>query len=206
MTAITTAEVGGHHESIDVVGQRWRTGVLLLILADASFVVALIFAYFYLRGLNTEGNWLTQGAHTATIWVGWLVAAVLVAGAAAFRWGVAGLRAGQASRLVSGAGVAVLLVLVDAGLQLWQLTSFNFKPDANAYASSVYTLAGANLFHLLLTLFIGVGLWNRSRIGKYSAGDRWQVEIVNLWYIWVAVAALGGALTTSFIASPNLGH
>ena len=44
--AVTSISVGAplpHIEDPDVVGRRWRTGVLLLILADASFVAALCF-------------------------------------------------------------------------------------------------------------------------------------------------------------------
>lgn len=206
MTTATVEVPGQHHEDIGTVGRRWRTGVLLLILADVAFVVALIFSYFYLRGLNTESSWVTAGAKTAAIWVGWAIAVVLVLSAVSFRWGVDGIRAANSKRLVTGAGVAVLLVLIDTVLQVIQLASFPFDPSANAYASSVYTLAGANLFHLLLTLFLGIGLWNRSRLGRYSAQDFWQVDIIGIWFTWIAVAALGSALATSFIASPNVGH
>ncbi|MEO6700858.1 MAG: cytochrome c oxidase subunit 3 [Jatrophihabitantaceae bacterium] len=205
MTAIPAA-VGlaePHHEDVDTIGRRWRTGVLLLILADVAFVVSLIFSYFYLRGLNTEGSWVPAGAKTATIWVGWAIAAVLVLSAVAYRWGLAGIRAGKTRQLVIGMALASVVMLVAAVFQVVQLASFGFKPDANAYASSVYTIAGANLFHLLLTLFLGAGLWNRSRLGRYTATSFWQVEILASWFAWVAVAALGGALATSFIASPN---
>ncbi len=205
MTTAVIEVPGQHHEDADTVGRRWRTGVLLIILADVAFVVALIFSYFYLRGLNTEGAWLTKGGQTASIWVSWAVAGGLVLAALAYRAGVAGIRADNRSRLVLGTGIAVLLVLADSVAQIVQIAALPFKPDANAYASSIYTIAGANLFHLLLTLFIGAGIWNRSRLGKYSRADYWQVDIVAIWYVWVAVAALGGALTTSFIASPNVG-
>jgi heme/copper-type cytochrome/quinol oxidase subunit 3 len=99
----------------------------------------------------------------------------------------------------------VVIVLLDAAAQVVQIMSFSFKPDANAYASSVYTLAGANLFHLVLTGLVGLGVWNRARIGKYTAADPWQVHIIAIWWVWIAVAGIGGALTTSFIASPNIG-
>jgi heme/copper-type cytochrome/quinol oxidase subunit 3 len=190
---------------VDAVGRRQLTGVCLLILADVAFVGALIFSYFYLRGLNTSNAWLSDGAATAPIWVGWAIAAALVVSAGFFRWALAGLRKGNLDRLVSGIGVAVVIVLLDAAAQVVQIMSFSFKPDANAYASSVYTLAGANLFHLVLTGLVGLGVWNRARIGKYTAADPWQVHIIAIWWVWIAVAGIGGALTTSFIASPNIG-
>lgn len=206
MTALQVEVPGEHHEDVGTLGRRWRTGVLLLMLADVAFVVSLIFSYFYLRGLNTEGEWVTAGSKTASIWAGWAIAAVLVLSALAYRWGLDGIRAANQTRLVTGMAVAVGLVLIDGVAQIIQLASFPFRPDASAYASSVYTLAGANLFHLLLTLFLGIGLWNRSRLGMYSARDFWQVDIVGIWFGWIAVAALGSALATSFIASPNVVH
>jgi hypothetical protein len=68
----------------------------------------------------------------------------------------------------------------------------------------MYLLAGANLFHLVVTLFLGLAMWNRARLRKYSATDNWQVGIVSLWWAWVAIAAGFSALTTSFIASPSV--
>jgi heme/copper-type cytochrome/quinol oxidase subunit 3 len=206
MTAAAEVAVPGqHHEDVDTVGRRWRTGVVLIIVADVAFVGALIFSYFYLRGLNTQASWVTKGSPTASIWVGWVIAAILIASAWSYRWGLSGLRTDNITRLASGVGVAVLLVVADGVAQIIQMVSFAFKPDANAYASSIYTLAGANLFHLLLTLFLGIGLWNRTRIGKYSAADGWQVEIISIWWTWIAIAAVASAVTTSFIASPNVG-
>ena len=69
----------------------------------------------------------------------------------------------------------------------------------------MFLLAGANLFHLVLTLFLGVAMWNRARLRTYSATDNWQVGIVSLWWAWVAVAARLRALPTSFVASPAIG-
>ena len=65
MTSATVDNPNVHLEDPDLIGRRWRTGVRLLIFADASFVAALLFSYFYLRGLNTENAWLHPGQATA---------------------------------------------------------------------------------------------------------------------------------------------
>jgi heme/copper-type cytochrome/quinol oxidase subunit 3 len=98
----------------------------------------------------------------------------------------------------------LLLVLVSVG-QVVQIVGFKFAIASSAYASSMYLLAGANLFHLLLTLFIGLAIWNRARMGLYSAAQSWQVGIVSIWWAWVAVASVLSAFTTSYIASPLSG-
>lgn len=204
MTSVIATAPVQHHDPIEVVGARWRTGVVLLIAADAAFVASLVFSYFYLRGLNTSGGWLPKGSPTAAIWVGWAIAGGLVLSAVAYRWGQVGLRAGKAGRLAVGAGLGVLIVAADTVGQIIQIGTFPFRVDSGSYASSVMVLACANLFHLLLTLFIGIGLWNRARMHKYAVGDDWQVRVTGIWWTWISVAALLSAFTTSFIASPHI--
>lgn len=205
MSATTAPGTTIHREDIDIVGRRWRLGVGFLIVADASFVAATLFSYRYLRGLNTEGAWVAHGSATAPIWASWLLAAGLVLSAVVFRWGEKGIRGGDSARLVLASAVGALLLVVVAGGQVIQMATFPFAIAASAYASSMYLLAGANLFHVVLTLFLAVSMWNRGRLGRYSATENWQVGIVSLWWAWIALAAVFSALTTSFIASPALG-
>jgi heme/copper-type cytochrome/quinol oxidase subunit 3 len=206
MTSVVATAPVQHHDDADVVGARWRLGVILIIVADAAFVASLVFTYFYLRGLNTEGGWLPKGSPTAAIWVSWAIAAGLVLSAALYRWGQAGQIAGKRGQLIAGAGVAVAVVLADTVGQIIQLATFPFRVDSGSYASSVFVLSGANLFHLLITLFVGFGLWNRARLGRYSTPGSWQVRVVGMWWTWIAIAAIISAFTTSFIASPHVVH
>jgi heme/copper-type cytochrome/quinol oxidase subunit 3 len=205
MSATTAPGTPIHREDVDTVGRRWRLGVGFIIVADASFVAAMLFGYRYLRGLNTEGRWLAHGSATAPIWGAWLLAAGFVLSAVVFRWGEKGIRGGDSARLVLASGVGVVLLVLVAVGQVVQIASFTFAIAASAYASSMYLLTGANLFHVVLTLFLGLGMWNRARLGRYTATENWQVGIVSLWWAWVALAAVLSALTTSFIASPAVG-
>jgi heme/copper-type cytochrome/quinol oxidase subunit 3 len=192
-----------HVESLDVVGSRWRTGVRLLIAADAALLVALVFTYFYLRALNTDGGWIPKGSPTEAIWISWALAGGMVLSAALYRWGERSNLAGRTNRLVLGSGLAVLVLVLTTVGQITQMATFPFKAEVGAYASTLWVLAGTNLFHLLLTLFIGVGLWNRSRMGKYTKTDAWQVRVVGLWWSWVALSTIIGAFSASFVASPH---
>ena len=206
MTSVTIGSPDLHIEDPELIGRRWTTGVVLLMVADASFVAALVFSYFYLRGLNTEKAWLAPGQRTAHVWVGWAVAGGTVLSALAFRWAYRSVVAGHVGRLVRGAQLALVLVAADAAGQVVQILTFGFGLNTSAYSSAVYTLAGANLFHLSLTAFIGLAMWNRSRLGIYSGTSHWQVRVVSLWWTWVAGASVLGAFATSFVASPNTGR
>ncbi|PZS18876.1 MAG: hypothetical protein DLM57_05080 [Pseudonocardiales bacterium] len=204
MTAVIPAGPARHVEDLDAVGRRWRLGVVLFIFADAAFVASLVFTYFYLRGLNTDSGWFPDGAASTPIWIGWTIAAGTVLSAAAYRWGHSGIRAGKEERLVLGAGLAVLVVLVVVVGQLIQLATFPFGVADSSYGSTTYVLGAANMFHLLITLFVGLGIVNRGRLHKFSSTNNWQVQIIGLWWTWVAAAAVLSAFTTSFVASPNL--
>ncbi|MGB8651753.1 MAG: hypothetical protein WCD35_13955 [Mycobacteriales bacterium] len=206
MTAViaTPPSLSGHVEGMEVVGRRWRTGVLLLILADAAFVAALLFSYLYLRGLNTEDAWTAKGASIAAIWVGWALAGGLLLAAGAAWWAEVAIRGADRRRLVAAEGLGVLVVLACSVGQVLQLASFPFRMDSSSYASMTVLIAGANLFHLLLTLFIGLGLWNRARLGRFTSEEHWQVQLGRIWFVWVALASVATALATSFVASPHV--
>jgi heme/copper-type cytochrome/quinol oxidase subunit 3 len=209
MTATTRDESthsGGsasrHHESPDVVGARQRLGVILLILADVAFVLSLVFAHLYLRQLNTEGGWIPKDGGTESVGFGWVIAAVMVAGWAAYRWGELGARVGRKARLAAGTGLAVLVAAVDLALQVYQMAASTLRVADGAYASSFMALSGYHAFHVLLTVFIGMGVWNRARLGRYSS-NHWQVRIVGYWWAWVAVSAVITAATLSLTTSPH---
>ncbi len=201
MTSVTvSAPQAVHLESIDVVGARQQTGVRLLIAADGAFLAALVFTYFYLRGLNTDKGWIPKGSPTEAIWISWALAGGMVLSSVLYRWGEVGNRAGRKNRLRLGAGLAVLVLAATTVGQIIQMGTFPFGAEAGSYASSIWVLAGDNLFHLLLTLFIGIGVWNRARLGKFAT-NRWHVRLVGYWWTWVVVSAVITATTTSFTAA-----
>src|SRR3569623_738173 len=89
------------------VGDRWRTGTLLLIVADAAFVAALSFSYLYLRALDSQHSFHPGHTGVASLWWPWTVSVVMVLSALAY-W--SGLRTHEPGRrhFVGGAAVAVL--------------------------------------------------------------------------------------------------
>jgi len=194
-STVEQAHPDGHAAHDPVPGQR--LGVMLLILADAAFVLSLVFTYFYLRGLNTEGGWIPAGSHTLNPLNGWVIAGVMVLSALAYRWGELGVPAGDRRRVTAGVVLALLLVVVDLGLQLARLVTLPFGAGTGSYASTVIVMAGSHLVHLLITAVLGIAIWNRSRMGLF-ADNPWQIRLVGYWWTWVAVSAVLLAIATSF--------
>lgn len=183
-------------EAAEDFGSRWMTGAVLLIVADASFVAALCFTYLYLRALNTENAFHPAKSATASLWWPWAVTAVMFVGLAGYRWGMSEHRPTRHGFLTGGVfGVAAMVVAL--ALNVAQIATFPFAVSDNAYSSAVYVIAAGNVFHLLITVFLGIGIVNRVR-HRLTIGRRdWHLRIVGVWWAWVCVASLLGTLSIS---------
>jgi heme/copper-type cytochrome/quinol oxidase subunit 3 len=129
--------------AIDVTPARARfVGVRLLVAAEAFFFLGFLFAYLYLRALDSNGNW--HPPHTdpsvalGTISLVAIVAAALV------------LRLGAEARLRPATTLALALTLV--ATVCWGVQLFNpgFSPShAGGYGAVFVGFAAGFLAHLL---------------------------------------------------------
>ena len=191
-----------HHDSPEAVGRRERLGVRLLIVADGSFLFAMIFSWFYLRNLNVNGAWLPKGVHTFSAGSGWVAAAGLIVAAIAHRFG----EHNRTSRNVTA--LIVLIALLIGGYYQWhQMSHMPFiahddagRPFYNgAYASNWVLVAGANMFHYLIGAFIALGLVLRGHRAKVDPVlEEWRQRTAGSWFTWIAIAGVICALATSF--------
>ena len=203
MSVDTHSHSNPHHEHPDVVGSRNRLGVILLIVADVAFALSMLFTYFYLKAQNVNDMWLPAAteenpAVTAVSSSGaWKITAVAVVGLAAHFLALRNVRQGNQGGLKIFGLVALLSSIVATVLQVQQFGAVPFTFYSGAYASCWYMFAILNTVHLLLTTFIALGNWNRSRMGIYKS-DHWHVDIVNIWWVWMVVSSLLGAFALSF--------
>jgi heme/copper-type cytochrome/quinol oxidase subunit 3 len=190
MTAVTEHHAeSGHYEAPEVISRRDRMGVLLLIFADAAFVGALVFTWFYLRTLNQGGNWIPKDVEVVASSQSWIVTGVAGVSAALMYLGLVAVRKGKVKQLLTFALLALAVIITDLYLQIQALDSFPFAMKNGTYASTMFALAGANIFHLGLTIFLGIGIVNRIRMSRYSQDDHGHIREVTYWWIWVAVAS-----------------
>jgi heme/copper-type cytochrome/quinol oxidase subunit 3 len=184
-------------------GERWRVGAVLLIVADAAFVAALSFSYLYLRALDTQHSFHPGGTGVASLWWPWAIAVVMVASAVLYR---TGLRTHEPGRrhFAGGAALAVAGMCVALVLTIVQMYQFPFTVSDNAYSAAVWVLAASTVFHLVITVFLGLGIAIRVQ-RRVTRGSRdWHVRIVGIWYSWVCIAAVIGALTLT-VANGTVG-
>jgi heme/copper-type cytochrome/quinol oxidase subunit 3 len=199
--------VAGHHETREQRHFKERIVVWVFISGDAVFLLMELFYWFYLRALNTDGMWrgvdcskanpctdglgnpITHEIAKATPWYTVSIA-ILVVIAAALVWGVERLAQRQAGRsAMSGAAAVGLVVLLAAiVVQCIQFGHLPFTTIDGTYASTFEFFMGSTLAHMLLLAFIATGLWARARRGRYDGGHWYQVRIIRIFAVWLAVS------------------
>lgn len=203
MSVDTHSHANSHHEHPDVVGSRNRLGVILLIVADVAFALSMVFVYFYLKAQNVNDMWLPAATEEAAAISpvssssAWKITAIAAIGLLAHFVALRSVQKSNQGGLKSFGLLAFLVSIVALVLQIQQFGSVPFTFYSGTYASCWYMFAILNTVHLILTAFIALGNWNRSRMGIYSS-DHWHVDIVNVWWVWMVVSSLLGAFSLSF--------
>jgi len=120
-----------YHEA--ALNSSW-TGVRLAVGGLSFGFGAFVFAFFYLRSLNSHHLWYTSGTHP-TVWVGTLIMALIVASAAIQTLVLQRIKAGNKAVWQAGAIVALVLGLGAVSMTIWQLADLSFWPGASGFAS-----------------------------------------------------------------------
>ncbi len=131
--------------------------------AGAFFFISFVFAYFYLRSLDTHNDWKIGSVNPST-GLGVAIVVVLIISAVAMR-----LAATRPELTVSAGGAAALLALLAIVLQVILWTTLGFGPASGGYAS-VYVgwTAFYTVFMLLCVYWIETQVatvWRRRRHG-----------------------------------------
>jgi len=207
---------GGEHETAFKRDQKERLMMWLFISGDALFLILELFAWFYLRALNVNGLWngaQCSKANPCTDGLGNPIIAQIpkanpmhslaIAGlailCAAFVWLAESAAKRQAGkRAVAGAaGVALLFLLGAIAWQIYQFQVLPFTTIDGAYASTFEFFIGSTLAHLVLLLFIVLGLWVRASKGRYEGGTWYLVRLIRFFAVWIAVSTLILALVST---------
>ena len=125
-------EAGFYHEA--ALNSSW-TGARLAMGGLSFGFGAFIFAYFYLRSLNSHQDWHPAGFKNPAVGVGVAVLLLIVVSAALQTGVLQRIKAGHKGIWVNGALVALVLGLAAVGLQIWYLTDLPFPPGYAGFAS-----------------------------------------------------------------------
>ena len=120
-----------YHEA--ALNSAW-TGVRLAVGALSFLFGAFVFAFFYLKSLNSHHLWYTGATHPQSSF-GVTVMVLFVVSAAVQTLVLQRIKAGSKSIWLAGAVVALVLGLVAIAIQIWQLAALPFWPGASGFAS-----------------------------------------------------------------------
>jgi heme/copper-type cytochrome/quinol oxidase subunit 3 len=136
------------HPHIELEPPEWqpralRAGARGLCGAVAFFMIAFVFAYFYLRAQDPNRDW--KIGHVAPpVGFGLIILLVLVASAVLLN-----MAARRPELTVSVGGAAVVLALLSIVLQVIEWTTLGFGPESGGYAS---VFVGWTAFYAVITL------------------------------------------------------
>jgi heme/copper-type cytochrome/quinol oxidase subunit 3 len=120
-----------YHEA--ALNSSW-TGVRLALGALSFLFGAFIFAFFYLRSLDSYHLWYTATTHPSKA-IGITVLVLVVVSALLQTASLQAIKAGNKSAWLGGATIALLLGLAAVAVQIYQLTNLGFWPGASGFAS-----------------------------------------------------------------------
>jgi len=139
MTDITSPEAGVaaedeafYHES--ALNATW-SGSRLAIGGLAFLFGAFLFAYFYLRSLNSSGRWQGYGFIHPSLWMGTTIMLLAELSAGVHYFGLQRIKAGHKSTWQIDGLVALGLGLAAVAMQVYQLVDLPFKPGSSGFAS-----------------------------------------------------------------------
>ncbi len=144
-------EQGFQHEA--ALNSVW-TGSRLALGGLTFLFGSFVFAFFYLRSLNSHGMWYPSSFTGPRQWSGALIMALVVASAIIQTIVLQALKAGRKAPWMAGATLALVLLLAAIGLQLGQLATEPFWP-ASAGMASVFTGATP----VLVAVLFGMMIW-----------------------------------------------
>lgn len=129
---VTAEEDGFYHEA--ALNGTW-TGSRLAVGGLSFLFGAFLFAYFYLRSLNSAGRWHGSGYHPASIVMGTSIMLMVLVSAGVHYSALQRIKAGDKRLWQIGGVVALVLGLGAVALQIVELLLLPFWPGSSGFSS-----------------------------------------------------------------------
>ena len=193
-------ETGFYHES--ALNAQW-TGSRLAIGGLSFLFGAFVFAYFYLRSLNSEGRWHGPGYHPPSLVWGTVIMILVLVSAGVQYAGLQQIKAGHKQLWQIGALAALVMGLAAVGLQISELLYLPFWPGSSGF-SSVFV----GFYPVFLTIVLAAMIWLETLLARSRfiplisfieqpptyedafAVQRFQASLSSFTLIWNYLAAM----------------
>jgi heme/copper-type cytochrome/quinol oxidase subunit 3 len=145
-------EAGFYHEA--ALNAAW-TGARLAVGGLSFLFGTFVFAYLYLRSLNSSGRWHGSGFVQPSVAMGTVIVALVVVSAVLQTAVLQRIKAGNKQAWQAGATVALLLGLAAVALQIIELLYLPFPPGSSGFSS---VFVGTSAVYLVIVLCVMVWL------------------------------------------------
>ena len=165
---------------------KLRRGMLFYVLTDVLFVIFMLASYVWLRAIHAEG-WFPQGTKVPNEQTVYILTGLCVLSAVFFFIGFMGLRGGSNTTLTIGMAVATVLALIALVAQFRFMGNLPFTTGDGSFASTYILLSGYHIYHLLLGVFLGIGVTHRAIRGRYSSDRTAGLSAIGYYWYWMAL-------------------
>ena len=149
--AVQAEDEAFYHES--GLNAAW-TGSRLAIGGLTFLFGSFVFAFFYLRSIDSSARWQGDGYVRPSLWMGTTIMLLAVLSAGVHYFGLQRIKAGHKATWQIDSLVAMALGLAAVAMQIYQLATLPFPPGSSGY-SSLFT----GLYPVLLTTQLAVLIW-----------------------------------------------
>lgn len=177
----------GHAKDFVDHDAKLRFGMLFYVATDVIFVVFLLATYVWLRAYNTSGGWFPQGTKLPDANMSYMLTGLIVASAALFYIAQTAIKGNKQALFRASLFVALLLVIATLIGQIWFMGHLPFVTIDGSFASTYIMLAGYHVYHLLIALFLGLGITHRALRGRYTASNTVGVTVIGYFWYWTAL-------------------
>lgn len=148
-------------------------GVMLFIVSEALFFLAIFWAYFHnalTPGIELGAQWPPMGIEPVNPFELPLVnTVILLSSGATITYGHHSLIKGDRKGVIYGTTLTIALALLFTSIQILEYFVSSFTISDGVFGSCFFFGTGFHGFHVIIgTIFIAVGLW---RISRYHLTD-----------------------------------
>jgi heme/copper-type cytochrome/quinol oxidase subunit 3 len=151
-------EEGFYHEA--ALNAAW-TGSRLAVGGLCFLFGSFVFAYFYLRSLDSDGRWQGSGFVHPSLWMGTTIMLLALLSAGTHYFVLQRIKAGHKLTWQVGGLIALGFGLAAVALQVYQLANLPFPPGSSGY-SSVF----AGFYPVFLVVQLAALLWLEMLLAK----------------------------------------
>jgi heme/copper-type cytochrome/quinol oxidase subunit 3 len=153
-----TEEAGFYHESAlnaNWVGSRLAAGGLTFLFG------AFVFAYFYLRSVNSGGRWHGSGYRPPSLWLGTVIMLLVVISAGVHYAALQRIKTGNKQLWQVGGLTALVLGLAAVAAQIVELLFLPFWPGSSGF-SSVFT----GFYAIFAVILLAIMIWLETLVAR----------------------------------------